>query len=367
MIVCFIFIEDVNADHCVGVKVYHKNATVSEPQHLSLAECHAWQKNYPTTIVLNTQNFGIYRLNLPKLSKNKIHSAIGYALEDKIIHPKETLHIATQSKNNGETIAVYCEKTLLENVIFSLQEHHIKYDCITIDWCALAPGGAFLLPKRVIVNHEVFTGGLGYEDYIQYAAQHEPNSIVHYHKNISYLAALPKNINMNHFSAHHYQWLADKLAYQNPINLLQNDYHISNTVEVTVEQQKLFGKLYLAWLLGIGLIFMLSFSLQGIHKFWLQTKYNRILKQQTAHYGGNYLDNGNAWRILSGSVKVLHRLNLHAMQVTFSDHKLFLKMTKIPAAKQKQLQQKFALLDLDASIMNSNQQSDTWIIQQSKE
>jgi hypothetical protein len=107
--------------------------------------------------------------------------------------------------------------------------------------------------------------------------------------------------------------------------------------------------------------------MQGLYKFWLQIQYNRAIEQQIQHYGGNFLDNENAWHILSGSVKVMRKLNLHAKKISFNDHKLYLQLKKLPALKRKQLQQKLKLLDLEASIKNRNNQSDTWIIQYSKE
>ena len=362
MSVCFIFIENIEDDHCVGVKVYQKTATVSEPQHMSFAECHSWQKNYSTIIVLNSQAFGIYRLNLPRLAPAKRYSAIGYALEDKIIHPRETLHIAIQTNKNSETTAVYCEKSLLDNLIFLLAQHTINYDAVTLDWAAVSAGSTLLLPRRALINHAIFTGTLQPDDYINYVAQTKSHEVVYFYKNIPYLSKLPKSQNTSHIQLHHYQWLAEKLAYQNPINLLQNDYKKPDTVAITAKQGKLFTKIYLSWLFGILLTFCLAFSWQGIHKLILKHQYKKVMARNIKDFGGNLTDNSQAWQMLANCIKVFHRLNLHAKQIQYSNKSLYITMPKTATNIYKKLEQKLAALDLVIKIHSKNPMSETWLI-----
>ena len=54
MIQCFIFINNLEDSHCVGVKFYSKTGKLSEPINMKLDDCSSWQAHSQTTIIINT-------------------------------------------------------------------------------------------------------------------------------------------------------------------------------------------------------------------------------------------------------------------------------------------------------------------------
>lgn len=166
MATCFIFAKYLNDQGCLSLVLNQQGEVEAPLAERSFGDIQQLQINAKTVVVLSAGLASIFRIQLPWLPEKKARAAIPFALEDKLSENLSDLHFAFDRNyyQNGHYLVVVCNKSMLIQMIETLDNHGLNFDVLTLDWFALANNEVCVLDTNVLVHNDLlFCGSLAPE------------------------------------------------------------------------------------------------------------------------------------------------------------------------------------------------------------
>lgn len=162
MATTFLFAESLTDEGCVSV-VIEQDYQVAQGRALRRFEdIRQLQSGTKTVVVLPATHFTFHSVQLPWLGDKKARAALPYALEDQLAQNVDELHFAfdRQYYSEGHYLVVVSDRTYLQDIIGRLKDNGIDFDALTVDWFALNPHEACILPEYSLIHSDPFRGAL---------------------------------------------------------------------------------------------------------------------------------------------------------------------------------------------------------------
>ena len=272
MAICFLFIEHLDADGCLTLRLDDQNQVDAPLEKRSPDAIRALQANARTIVVLPTEAAGLYLFNLPWLGERKAREAIPYALEEQMAQPVGELHFAFDKAHyqNGHYLVAVIDKQRLLDWMGLLDELNLDFDQATLDWFALNAGEMCVKETTLLVNHDIFKGALGpglAQDYVKQAI---PNTGFLFDDSAPEMRILDFVPVKEKF----YTFIAKRLAKASFINLCQGGLRHDTTRETSMRWYHVS-----AFLLGVWLLSFIAMNALNLHRLGTQ---NAVLDDKIA-------------------------------------------------------------------------------------
>ncbi|MDP1602599.1 MAG: type II secretion system protein GspL [Legionella sp.] len=171
MVTCFIFLKYLTDEGCLSLCLNQQGELHAPLAERTFSEIKQLQLNAKTIAVVSTEYVGLHSVELPWLPEKKARAALPFALEDKLAENVDELHFAfaRQFYQNGRYLVIICNKSWLMDILATLEDHHIHFDNITLDWFALDDNETCILSSSLLTHNEpFFSGALAEELAISY-------------------------------------------------------------------------------------------------------------------------------------------------------------------------------------------------------
>lgn len=248
---CFLFTDYLDDSGCLSLKLSHTGEVITAPTQLGFKEIKELQQASTTILVESCAYVTLISLELPWLTERKARLAIPYALEDKLTQPVHELHFAFDKQyyqNNQYLIAVIA-KERMRYIVQQMNEHHIEFERITIDWCALDKTQVCVSGANLLINADDFKGALSGSLAYTYLQQHpEAQSLLFKD------SELKITNNVEHSNNYSYIWIAQKLLHLIPLNLSQGELQHNTGIDWVKRGYKLVLTTCAIWLISMLLV-----------------------------------------------------------------------------------------------------------------
>ena len=230
--------------------------------------------------------------DLPWLGERKAREAIPYALEEQLAQSVSTLHFALDKAHyqDGKYLIVVMDKQRLLDWMNSLDEHHLDFDQMTIDWFALTPDEICVTQDSVLIHHDEFKGALSpslAKTYLDQATRKQGFIFA----DSTPLVQSPEFALQEESSI---LFIAKRLAKATFINLCQGDLRHDTTRETSV-------RWYYASLIALGL-WLMSLLIMNVWNFYhLKTQHVTTDVQIAAIYHAFF---PNATQVISPRFRI---------------------------------------------------------------
>lgn len=248
---CFLFTQHLDDNGCLCLKMTEAGELISPPMQRSFAEIKVLQDECTTIIVETCSSTSILELELPWLPERKARVALPFALEEKVAQPVEELHFAFDKLRyqNNHYLVTVISKERIQSIMQLLDENHIEYNIITLDWFALAPNELLITEATLLVNNDTFKGALSGELALNYLKKNSLEPVLLFQDSkINATSSIPTNTEFS------YTWIAQKLLASKPLNLCQGDMQHGKTSDWISKGYQLVGLLCCIWLVSILLV-----------------------------------------------------------------------------------------------------------------
>jgi len=159
---CFLFIEHLDADEILSLRLTASGEIDAPLAMRSYADIKSLQDNAETKVVLSSQLCSIYEVELPWLGERKARAAIPYSLEEQLAQNVSALHFSFSRAfhKHNQYLVIVIDKLYIEQLITFLNTSGIKYNQITVDWFALDANTCCATANYLLVSDEAFKGAL---------------------------------------------------------------------------------------------------------------------------------------------------------------------------------------------------------------
>ena len=263
MINCFLFLHDINEEGCLSLCLDEQGHVKASLKFRTFAEIKTLQINTKTTVICPSIRFSIHLLELPRLSENKLHAAIPFALEEKLPENVETLHFAFDKNHylNGRYLVIMGDKIELKKILEIFISHNIKIDNLTLDWFALKEGESALINNYILSNNAHFKGAISLELAPLYFKNWHDETLFHFKDSKPFTL---NDIALKEKHESTFMWLAKRLLKKKTINLCQGELQYGNAKETLNRWFKLSLAACGLWFLCFFL--MNAFKLYHLHQ-----------------------------------------------------------------------------------------------------
>jgi len=272
-----LFAEFLDETGCLCLRLEADGIVTAPLMHRCFDEIQTMQSGTQTLVVLSTTMCGLHRVELPWLGDKKARAAIPFALEEQLAQKLTSLHFAFDRAHHQENfyLVVVIDKTYLSDVMARLDEHHIFFNEITIDWFALRSGESSLTPSALLVRDENYQGALSGELLSRYLSElNEPSKV------LAFTDSPTKNDNSRFtmIDEPFYQWAARRLQQSVRINLCQAE--LSHGLPSQGNNRR--WMIMASALAGLWLLSILVFN--GVNLIRLHHQLNQIDKETAIVY-----------------------------------------------------------------------------------
>jgi len=250
---CFIFAEHLDDEYGLSLKMDEQGQIVEPLIKRTIDELRVLQENAHTIVVLPTALSSLYQLELPWLSDHKARSALPYALEDQLAESVTSLHFAfdRQHYQHDRYLVVVIDKQVVIDLMHRLERLQLNFEIITLDWFALNLGESCVIGKTMLVHDVLFKGALSIDLLDYYLKDHTTYSHIHIFNDSIPVKHAEEFTQVDKLT---YQWVAERLLKQKPMNLCQGELQHHTHQDQTVRWYRRAMILGGAWL--VGLLFM---------------------------------------------------------------------------------------------------------------
>ena len=147
---------------------------------------------------------------------------------------------------NNQYLVTVIAKHRLQDIMYLLNEHQIKFALITVDWFALHSDELAVSESVLLVNKGDFKGTLSGELAVYYLKTNPLNEPLLFNDSqISY------DTKLNKINTNSHQWIAERLLNSTPLNLCQGSFQHGKGTDSIKKKYSLVGALISVWLLSI--------------------------------------------------------------------------------------------------------------------
>ncbi len=245
---CFLFTQYLNDTGCFCLILSADGLLLETPQQLEFKEIKRLQADCQTVLVESCSQITLISLELPWLAENKARAAIPYALEDKLAQPTEDLHFAFDKLryHNNHYLITVISKSRMRYLMEQMNQHHIDFDKITVDWFALEEGELCVSDSHLLVNQSHFKGCLSGSLALNYIKQHSTQTPLLFQNN-----NLLIDSSIEPVDGPSYVWFARSLLKTKPLNLCQGEMRHETGAHWIKKSTLLISVLGIAWLCSI--------------------------------------------------------------------------------------------------------------------
>jgi general secretion pathway protein L len=250
---CFLFIEHLNKEGCLSLRLNNQGLADVPLAQRSFAEIKTLQTKAKTFIVVPQDHFSLYQLALAWLADRKAREAIPFALEDKLAQNVDTLHCAFARNyyQNGHYLVAVGDKVYLQELIALLDSHNINFNILTLDWFALKNQEIAVMENYLLVNDEIFQGAISPDLSPFYFGKWSEKPTIYSFTNSNKSLVTISEAQLTEIEASSYTWLAQRLQKLNPMNLSQGELRPSRIYTTTKRWFQAAIGMSLLWLLSL--------------------------------------------------------------------------------------------------------------------
>ncbi|MFA5959268.1 MAG: type II secretion system protein GspL [Tatlockia sp.] len=275
---CFLFAHHLNTEGALCLKLDQQGKVITPLAQRTFLEIKSLQLKAKTCVLVPGSKFSLHQVELPRLPDKKARAALPFALEEHIAQTIESTHFAydTQFYRNGCYLVLAGDKSYLKNLMALLDEKHLDFDWLSLDWFALHSGEMALIEDFFLVNNAQFQGAISPDFASVYLNRigKEERSFYTFTDSSPFLSNKIKPVEIQESA---FVWLAKRLQANQVINLCQGEL-------VHGSKHYLNKTLYQAALgmMGLWLLSILAVNLAQIH--WLNRDLARVDSQIAVIY-----------------------------------------------------------------------------------
>ncbi|MFC3909465.1 type II secretion system protein GspL [Legionella dresdenensis] len=321
MTTCYIFAKYLTEHSCQCIVLDNQNAVELTLADRHFDEIRQIQNTARTVIVLSCEHFSIHNPELPLLNDKKAGTVLPFALEENLAENLDDLHFAF-SRNHykqGRYQVAVCNKIFLADIISRLKENNLRFDCITVDWFALADGEGCLSGSGLLINDQ--TGFCGYlnQDFVPIYLKTRPEDLKIY----SFADTDPalQTTGTTSESEMSASWIAKRLQSRPLLNLCRGEF----AHETATGNQKIWYYAA-AGMIGLWLLAVIAVDAIKIHQ--LNNKIAAVDQQIATIY---YKFFPEAKQVISPRFRIEQFLKTHN---SGTDNALWLLLNQLSAANQ---------------------------------
>lgn len=293
MATCFLFEQTLDEERGWCLRLDERGLVDVPLASYTLDEIRLMQDHAETIVVLSAVHSTLHEVPLPWLSERKARLALPYALEEQLAQSVAHLHFAFDRSyyRDGRYLVAVIDKHWMERVVLKLEELHLDFDAMTLDWFALRENETCVAQTSLLVNDATFRGALTAELTDSYFQKRPEGTTV-----LAFLDSALEGVSepVTRVDEHVHSWIAKRL-FQNPgVNLCQGAFRHDTRGQTNQFWYGASAILVIMWLLG-----WLTVNLVHSHT---QAKQLAVLDQQIAVIYHEFYP--NAARVISPEFRI---------------------------------------------------------------